>query len=469
MIVNDDIFPFLETWTDDKDIASLKWMIRPDYHHTIDDINGNTHSIWLDHPVVLAHKELYPHDHVGFAKNPEASWEWVEPLRKSPKKFFYVQIYTEHAFVMFPIDGWARTWLDDIKQNKVHLHIQCNAHGYHSIIDTIYDEIIIKHGVDPKNITFSSESADMAEHLEIVSYRRNLPKINLQWHVEFEYLQQVEISQGWFGDRANTLQDKEYPKKFLSFNGLYRIHRAVLIYLLSAKNLLDKGLVSYNVKEPVLLDAVHENGENAVLESLFHAFIYNKDIRNALGAPGEKDRSHYPNRLEIESQDNKNYHAFHVTPNHIEFYENTYFSVVTETSFPSDRVNNHYEDLTDTGRILSEKIFKPISMKHPFIIVTNPGALSLLRDIGYRTFHPLIDETYDKIRDPGVRMLMIVNEIEKLCNLEGEALTRFLTEAKEICEFNFAVMKNKKNFWYPIEHVQSSPLPYSFLHNRPSN
>ena len=43
---------------------------------------------------------------------------------------------------------------------------------------------------------------------------------------------------------------------------------------------------------------------------------------------------------------------------HIEFYENTYFSVVTETSFPSDRVNNHYEELTDTGRILSEKIFK---------------------------------------------------------------------------------------------------------------
>ena len=96
MIVNDDIFPFLETWTDDKDIASLKWMIRPDYHHTIEE--GNIHSVWLDHPVVLAHKELYPHDHVGFAKNPEASWEWVEPLRKSPKKFFYVQIYTEHAF-----------------------------------------------------------------------------------------------------------------------------------------------------------------------------------------------------------------------------------------------------------------------------------------------------------------------------------------------------------------------------------
>ena len=101
MIVNEDIFPFLETWTDNKDInCYLKWMIRPDYHHPIE--KENIHSVWLDHPSVLAHRELYPHDNVTFGKTPQASWNWVEPLRKSPKKFFYVQIYTEHAFSMFP-------------------------------------------------------------------------------------------------------------------------------------------------------------------------------------------------------------------------------------------------------------------------------------------------------------------------------------------------------------------------------
>ena len=110
------------------------------------------------------------------------------------------------------------------------------------------------------------------------------------------------------------------------------------------------------------------------------------------------------------------------------------------------------------GRILSEKIFKTISMRHPFIIVTNPGALSLLRDIGYKTFHPLIDETYDKVKDPGIRMMMIINEIEKLCELEGEALTHFLTKAKEICDYNYSVMKNKKKFWYTLHYIEGTPI-----------
>ena len=467
MIVNGDVYPFLEVWGEGDEGTQLNWVVGL---HPADqfapNINHEAPSPWVDHPNVLAHKELYPHDPVNFQREHLSNAIWKEPLHKSPNKYFYVEIYTDNTFTQFPFDGWARSWMDEIKQNKVHLYIQCNAHGYHSIIDSIYDEIIIKHDVDPKNITFSSESVDMAEHLEIVCYRRNLPKINLQWHVQFEFLQQIEVSdKDWFGHRTNVLQDKEYPKKFLSFNGLHRIHRAALIFLLGAKNLLDKGLISYNVKEPELLDSINENGENAIIESIYHAFVYNTEIRHIMSG----DRSHYRNMIELESQESDQYHAFNITPNHAEFYENTYFSVVTETSFPENRVNNHYEELTDTGRILSEKIFKPISMKHPFIIVTNPGALSLLREIGYRTFHPLIDETYDKVTDPGVRMLMIINEIEKLCNLEGEALTHFLTKAKEICEFNYAVMKNKKNFWYPIEHVENSPLPYSYLHNKPSN
>jgi hypothetical protein len=52
-------------------------------------------------------------------------------------------------------------------------------------------------------------------------------------------------------------------------------------------------------------------------------------------------------------------------------------------------------------------------------------------------------------------MMMIINEIEKLCALEGEALTHFLTKAKEICDYNHSVMKNKKKFWYPLHFKES--------------
>ena len=439
-IINYDCYPFLDCWNEEATNAILNW-------------TGNPETL-LVHPDVINHKNSYPNTQTFFRRYYHADEEWLKPLHDSPNQYFYVEIYSEYAFTVFPLHSITGSWLKKIKNNEVHLFIQINGHGYHGVIDSIYDNIIIKYGIDPQNITLASESADMAEHLEIVCYQKNLPKINLQWNVQFEHLQEMIMRDTMFvGHTANVLQHKHYDKKFLSFNGLFRLHRGALVMLLGAKNLLDKGLISYNIKK---VDDGQDRAPN-VLESLFHSFIYNKEIVDLLEE--NKERLKDLHRIDLESQESDQYHAFHLTPNHCEFYENTYFSVVTETSFPFNRVNNYNFTATDVGRILSEKIFKPISMRHPFIIVTNPGALSLLRDIGYKTFHPLIDETYDKVKDPGVRMMMIINEIEKLCELEGEALTHFLTKAKEICDYNYSVMKNKKKFWYPLHYIENSPLP----------
>jgi hypothetical protein len=118
---------------------------------------------------------------------------------------------------------------------------------------------------------------------------------------------------------------------------------------------------------------------------------------------------------------------------------------VTETSFPFIRF--HYgifeNAITDVGRILSEKIFKPIGMKHPFIVVSNPKTLELLRTLGYKTFSPWIDESYDLIEDDAERLLAIAKETKRLCELSPQELTEFLTNCKEICEYNLKVMQSK--------------------------
>ena len=436
-IINYDCYPFLDCWNEEATNAILNW-------------TGNPETL-LVHPDVINHKNSYPNTQTFFRRYYHADEEWLKPLHDSPNQYFYVEIYSEYAFTVFPLHSITGSWLEKIKNNEVQLFIQVNAHGPHEVIDSIYDNIIIKYGIDPQNITLASESADMAEHLEIVCYQKNLPKINLQWNVQFEHLQKRIIEDPMFiGHTANVLQHKHYDKKFLSFNGLFRLHRGALVMLLGAKNLLDKGLISYNIK------GYFPHGEKAWNQT-YESFHYNKQIVKLL--QDNKEELIKIDRIDLESQESDGYEPFKISLNHREFYENTYFSVVTETSFPLNRVNNYNFTATDVGRILSEKIFKPISMRHPFIIVTNPGALSLLRDIGYKTFHPLIDETYDKVKDPGIRMMMIINEIEKLCELEGEALTHFLTKAKEICDYNYSVMKNKKKFWYPLHYIENSPLP----------
>ena len=436
-IINHDCYPFLEAFGLYDPNSALTWTGK------------------AGHPDAIHYSNSYPNKLFAFKDGyQQAQNEWLKPLDDSSNQYFYVEIYSESAFIIFPFIEWTGLWFEKIKNNEVQLFIQVNAHGTHEVIDSIYDNIIIKYGIDPQNITLASESADMAEQLEIVCYQKNLPKINLQWNVQFEHLQQKFTEDpNWFGNQANVLQHKHYEKKFLSFNGVFRPHRGALIMLLGAKNLLEKGFVSYNVKGYYGFKHLDErDGERAWNQTL-ESFRYNKEIINLLR--DNREELIKIDRIDLESQESDQYHPFDLTPNHCEFYENTYFSVVTETSFPHNRVNESEERSTDIGRILSEKIFKTILMRHPFIIVSNPYALKLLRDIGYKTFHPLINETYDKVKDPGVRMMMIINEIEKLCALEGEALTHFLTKAKEICDYNHSVMKNKKKFWYPLHFKES--------------
>jgi hypothetical protein len=57
--------------------------------------------------------------------------------------------------------------------------------------------------------------------------------------------------------------------------------------------------------------------------------------------------------------------------------------------------------------------------------------------MGYKTFDGLIDESYDNETDDNKRMLMIVNEVERLCSLNQVELETFLIEAKKIVDHNF--------------------------------
>jgi hypothetical protein len=77
-----------------------------------------------------------------------------------------------------------------------------------------------------------------------------------------------------------------------------------------------------------------------------------------------------------------NDHHLHV-PEH---YTQSYCHVVIETHFDADQSG---------GAFLTEKTFKPIKHGQPFVIVGAPGSLQALRDLGYRTFDHVIDNSYD--------------------------------------------------------------------------
>jgi endo-alpha-1,4-polygalactosaminidase (GH114 family) len=69
-----------------------------------------------------------------------------------------------------------------------------------------------------------------------------------------------------------------------------------------------------------------------------------------------------------------------------------------------------------------------------------------MRSIGYKTFDSIINEDYDKEEDDCKRMLMIVDEIDRLCHLNDDELRVFLNEAKKITEYNCNTLLNKREF-----------------------
>jgi hypothetical protein len=75
--------------------------------------------------------------------------------------------------------------------------------------------------------------------------------------------------------------------------------------------------------------------------------------------------------------------------------------VVTETSYSGKK--NH----------LTEKTFKPIVLKQPFILVSNQGSLEYLRRYGFKTFEGIWDESYDTLPD-NQRISAIGNLLQEL-------------------------------------------------------
>ena len=102
-------------------------------------------------------------------------------------------------------------------------------------------------------------------------------------------------------------------------------------------------------------------------------------------------------------------------------YLDTYFSLVTETVF--------YQPWS----FRTEKIAKCLYIGHPWICAANTGFYRDLRDLGFQTFDPIIDESFDSIDDPTDRLARIVAVIRDLC---GQNMLQFMKAVEPICKYN---------------------------------
>lgn len=98
------------------------------------------------------------------------------------------------------------------------------------------------------------------------------------------------------------------------------------------------------------------------------------------------------------------------------------------------------------GEVLryTEKTIKPIQVGQPFIVAGNKGVLKLLRDDGFKTFHPYIDESYDQADTLEEKLDMVIRETERLCMMNKSEWNDFLNKVSDILEHNQNHLRNKE-------------------------
>ena len=88
------------------------------------------------------------------------------------------------------------------------------------------------------------------------------------------------------------------------------------------------------------------------------------------------------------------------------WYDNTAFSVVAES---------YMRNTVDGGEMrteVSEKIFKPLSYYHPFVVAGSVDTLKYLRNQGFVTFDNWFDESYDTVLNDRLRLASVCNEVD---------------------------------------------------------
>lgn len=215
-----------------------------------------------------------------------------------------------------------------------------------------------------------------------------------------------------------TVQTTRYsirPNYFLFKIRRAREWRMALLFQLYRDNLLHKGDWS------CLADVPYEEYRVNELKAQFAIDVSNEIIQEVYKM--------LPHSLQDE-RDGTFVNTSSWTDTQLNSYKKAYFYIATETF-----IEGNFASLT-------EKIFKPIANFLPFVFVSFPGALKLLRNIGFQTFSDYINEDYDEEENSAKRLAMIYKEIKRLCSMSPEEIHRWYWNMMPILTHNHYHLMN---------------------------
>jgi hypothetical protein len=290
--------------------------------------------------------------------------------------------------------------------------------GYLSALHSYFSNT---HGIPLHKIIYVTGCINSDEMYEKYCNDNNIPQGKANRLTIISYPSSQTIFKPNIEESEAEYDTETIPEKlFLSWNRRYRNHRLILALSMESLNLIDRAYISFSdVNIERQTSTFEQSISYHVLEN-WHTQISQETINNfAARLPLNIDNETDINQM-CEDRGNVS------RP----YYQNSLVSLITETNFDNPEVT------------LTEKSYKPIKEKHPFIIVGVNGALRGLHRAGFKTFSDFWDESYDNIEHPGQRMQAIKNIIEYISTWDNNKILDFKRRVKPILEHNFNVLKN---------------------------
>jgi len=241
---------------------------------------------------------------------------------------------------------------------------------------------------------------------------------------------------------------RKINKKFITFNRLTgdsRAYRSLFVAALARDKLLDFGHISYSETCPE-----HGHYAHNILATVDK---YNISADYVINAKHHLDRINQ--QLRIDKKDDIILNGSQTIDAIPELME-SFLHVVTETCF------------WETKNHLTEKIFKPIVSRQPFILLGCPNNLKYLRSYGFKTFDAWWNESYDNIIDPIERIEAIVKILNDICSMTNSDLEDMLEEMEPILDYNYNLFYSK-NFidtaWIELQKNITESISQSRLLN----
>lgn len=282
--------------------------------------------------------------------------------------------------------------------------------------DTIFDKItkFLRHHDIPLNkCVYFTNCANSKDIYNAYCRKRNItPEINVEYFPTFRtHKTDIELVLEKYKNIPYNRNKRE--KIFLCFQRRFNDHRIAMLLNASKNAILNKFFISMDSKNPETEETFALTASTFI--DRYPDFNFTKSDINlaSLSLPLTLDTDNFDSYPMESSQFSTE-----------SFYKSSLINIISETYFFSKEIH------------LTEKTWKPIAFKQPFIMVGSKGSLQHLKDLGFKTFNDFWDESYDQCDDEE-RMIKLFSIINSIATWNTKQQQKFMSRVQDIVEYNF--------------------------------